>query len=67
MVEKKIIGEELAAEEKRLDNMMEIDRINAIKQQEHMEDMLRAERFKWVNIWTICYHYITIFNLSYML
>lgn len=46
ILEKKVINGEMQVEEKRLDQMMEIDRQNAIKMQEEIERKRREER--WV-------------------
>ena len=48
VVEKRIVAKEYAEDEKRLDDMMEQDRINAIKTQEEMEEMRKATRYAWV-------------------
>ena len=45
ILEKKAINGEMQVEEKRLDQMMEIDRQNAIKMQEEIERKRREERF----------------------
>ncbi|CAK8698512.1 unnamed protein product [Clavelina lepadiformis] len=45
ILEKKSINSELEVEEKRLDTMMEIDRINAIKGQEEIEDLRKQQRY----------------------
>ena len=45
ILEKKVINGEMQVEEKRLDQMMEIDRQNAIKMQEEIERKRREERF----------------------
>ena len=45
ILEKKVIYGEMQVEEKRLDQMMEIDRQNAIKMQEEIERKRREERF----------------------
>lgn len=45
ILEKKIINNEMQHEEIRLDQMMEIDRQNAIKMQEEIERKRREERF----------------------
>jgi len=44
ILEKKVINGEMQVEEKRLDQMMEIDRQNAIKMQEEIERKRREER-----------------------
>lgn len=44
ILEKKVINSEMQDEEKRLDQMMEIDRVNAIKMQEEIERKRREER-----------------------
>jgi len=45
ILEKKTVREELESEDKRLDTMMEIDRINAIKAQEEIEDLRKQQRY----------------------
>lgn len=44
ILEKKVINGEMQVEEKRLDQMMEIDRVNALKMQEEIERKRREER-----------------------
>ena len=44
LLEKKSIKKEMEDEEKRLDTMMEIDRINAIKAQEEIEELRKQQR-----------------------
>ena len=50
ILEKKVINGEMQVEEKRLDQMMEIDRQNAIKMQEEIERKRREERFVVCNV-----------------
>lgn len=45
ILEKKIINGEMQHEEKRLDQMMEIDRVNSLKMQEEIERKRREERY----------------------
>lgn len=52
ILEKKIINGEMQDEEKRLDQMMEIERANAIKMQEEIERKRREER--WGRFYTHC-------------
>jgi len=45
ILEKRAIKDEMETEEKRLDTMMEIDRINAIKSQEEIEELRKQQRY----------------------
>lgn len=45
ILEKKIINSEMQVEEKRLDQMMEIDRVNSLSMQEEIERKRREERY----------------------
>nr|XP_002127322.1 cilia- and flagella-associated protein 45-like [Ciona intestinalis] len=45
ILEKKSVKTEMESEEKRLDTMMEIDRINAIKTQEEIEELRKHQRY----------------------
>ena len=45
VVEKRTTDKEYKADEKRLDDMMEQDRINAIKTQEEMEELRKQTRY----------------------
>lgn len=49
ILEKKVINGEMQEEEKRLDQMMEVDRQNAIKMQEEIEKRRREERCDSIN------------------
>ena len=44
ILEKKLVNGEMQTEEKRLDQMMEVDRLNAIRMQEEIERKRREER-----------------------
>ena len=44
LVEKSVIKGELSEEEKRLDDMMEVNRLNGIKMEEEISNKLRQER-----------------------
>lgn len=45
ILEKAQIKQEVAGEEKRLDTMMEIDRINGIKSQEKINELRKQQRY----------------------
>ena len=60
ILEKKVINGEMQVEEKRLDQMMEIDRQNAIKMQEEIERKRREERFV---VWNVVLLDSLIWNL----
>ena len=45
ILEKKEIRGEMETEEKRLDIMMEVDRLNAIKAQEEIEQLRKEQRY----------------------
>lgn len=45
ILEKRAVSSEIETEEKRLDTMMEIDRINAIKAQEEIESLRKEQRY----------------------
>ena len=45
ILEKRAIRDEMETEEKRLDTMMEIDRVHAIKGQEEIEELRKQQRY----------------------
>ena len=59
VMEKSLIGKEMKEEEMRLDTMMEIDRINAIRAAEDIDELKQKQRFLWVFIdvfYYVCIH-----------